>query len=123
MRIVQQWTDEVLVLSVRGKINTERRANTLRQTIDDVVAQGHRRLVIDVTRVRRLDQPGLDTLLHGLQTVRRAGGDLKLVGVTRRISASIVISGLLRVFDVYDTVPAAARAFERMQMLQSPAAA
>ena len=123
MRIEQQWTDDVLVLSVRGKINTERRANTLRQTIDDVVAQGHRRLVIDVTRVRRLDQPGLDTLLHCLRRVRRAGGDLKLVGVTRPISALIAISGLLRVFDAHDTVQAAVRAFERMQLLQSPAAA
>ena len=123
MRIEQQWTDEVLVLSVRGKLNSERRADTLRRTIDDVVAHGHRRLVIDVTRVRRLDQPGLDTLLHGLQTVRRAGGDLKLVGVTRRISASIVISGLLRVFDVHDRVADAVDAFERMQLLPRPVAA
>ena len=45
------------------------------------------------------------------------------MGVTRRISALIVISGLLRAFNVYDTVPAAALAFERMQTLQSRAAA
>ena len=123
MRIEQQWTDDVLVLFVRGKLNTEHRAATLRQTIDDVVAQGHLRLVIDVRRVRRLDRVGLDTLLHCLQRVRRAGGDLKLVGVTRRMSALVAISGLLRVFDVHDTVQAAIRTFERMQSLPHPVAA
>ena len=123
MQIEQQWTDEVLVLSVRGKLNTEHRAETLRQTIDDVVAQGHLRLMIDVRRVRRLDRVGLDTLLHCLQRVRRAGGDLKLVGVTRPTGALIAISGLLRVFDVQDTVTAAVRAFERMQLLAHPVAA
>ena len=123
MRIDQQWTDDVLVLSVRGKLNTEHRAETLRQTIDDVVAQGHVHLVLDFGRMRHVEQPGLDALLHCLQTVRGAGGDLKLVGVTRRISVRILISGLLRVFDVHDTVPAAVRAFERMRLSQSPVAA
>ena len=123
MRIEQQWTDEVLVLSVRGKLSTKHRAETLRQTIDDVVAQGRLRLVLDFQRMRRVDQSGLDTLVHCLQTVRRAGGDLKLVGVTRPISALVAISGLLRVFDVHDTVTAAVRAFERMQSLPHPVAA
>lgn len=117
MRIEQQWTDGVLVLSVLGKLNTEQGASTLRQTIDDLVAQGHLQLVLDFTRMLHVDQPGLDTLVHCLQAVRRAGGDLKLVGVTRRISAVIAIAGLLRVFDVYDTVQSAVRAFRRMQLL------
>ena len=45
------------------------------------------------------------------------------MGVTRRVSALIVIAGLLRVFDVHDTVQAAVRAFERMQLLPRPVAA
>ena len=81
------------------------------------MAQGHLHLVLDLERVRHADQSGLDTLVGCLQTVRRAGGDLKLVGVTRRISARIVITGLLRVFDVHDTAQAAVRAFRRMRLL------
>ena len=34
MRIEQEWVDEVLVLSVRGRRNTDHRADRLRQMID-----------------------------------------------------------------------------------------
>lgn len=115
MRIDQQWTDEVLVLSVRGKLNTAHRADTLRRTMDGAVAQGHVRLVLDLGRMRHIDQPGLDAVLHCLQAVRRAGGDLKLAGISRRLSALFTTSGLLRVFDVHDCVADAIDAFEQVE--------
>ena len=123
MRIEKQWIDGVLVMSVRGKLNTERRANTLRQTVDDVVAQEFRNLVLDFERTRRVDQSGLDTLAHCLQTVRRAGGELKLAAISRRLSALFTTSGLLRVFDVYDSVADAVDAFERAEGRAPPTAA
>ena len=112
MRIEKQRTDGVLVLSVRGKLDTGRRVEKFRQALDDVVAQGHLRLVLDFERMRHVTQPGLDALLHCLQTVRCAGGDLKLAAVSRRLSGVCTTSGLLRIFDVYNSVGDAVNAFE-----------
>ena len=110
MRIEQQWTDGVLALSLRGKCNTHEQREMLRATIEQLVVQGHRKMVLDLRGLRRVNSEGLGTLRQCLRVVRQSGGDLKLAAVSRRISDLIVVAGLLRVFDVHDTVPEAVRA-------------
>ena len=104
MRIDKQQRDDVLVLSVRGRLNSERRGERIRQAIEQAVADGQLRLVLDLERMRRIDELGLDTLMRSLQTVRRAGGDLKLAAISRKLIAVFTTSGLLRVFDAYEHV-------------------
>ena len=111
MRIEQQSTDGVLVLSVRGKLNTDEQREMLRTRVEDLVGQGHRRIVLDLAGLRRVSSQGLGVLLQSRRVVRQSGGELKLAAVSRRVSVVIVIAGLLRVFDVHDTVSEAVRAF------------
>ena len=111
MRIEQRWIDEVLVLSVRGKLNTDEQREMLRTGIEDLVGQGHLKMVLDLAGLRRVHSLGLGVLLQCRRGVRQSGGELKLAAVSRRVSVLIVIAGLLRVFDVHDTVSEAVRAF------------
>ncbi len=111
MRIEQQWTDEVLVLSVRGKLNTDEEREMLQTRVEDLVGHGNRKMVLDLEGLRRVNSQGLGTLLRCRRVVRQSGGELKLAAVSRRVSVLIVIAGLLRVFDVHDTVSEAVRAF------------
>jgi anti-sigma B factor antagonist len=120
MRIEKQRNDSVVVLSVRGRLNTERRVEALRQAIRDVVAEGRIKLVLDFERMRNIDQAGLDTLVRCLQTVRSAGGDLKIASISRRLSALFTTSGLLRVFDVYERVTDAVDAFDHLERPTHP---
>ena len=55
MRIEQQWTDGVLALSLRGKLNTDEQREMLRATIEQLVGQGHRQMVLDLTGLRRVN--------------------------------------------------------------------
>lgn len=48
MRIEQQWIAEVVVLFVRGKLNTEEQREMLRTRIEGLVAQGHLQMVLDL---------------------------------------------------------------------------
>ncbi len=120
MRIEQRWTGQVLTLSIRGWLSTLKQTERLRHAVDERVRQGHRKMVIDLGSLRRVGNRGLDTLTHCLRVVRKAGGELKLAAARRRINELIVIGGLLRVFDVHDTVPEAIRAFDLVR--QAPLA-
>ena len=114
MRIEQRWAGKIVTLSVRGTLNTWG-AEVLRETVDELLARGRRDFVLDCERVRHVNQHGLDALVYCVQTVRRAGGDLKLAAISRRLSALFTTSGLLRVFDVYDSVADAIDAFEQVE--------
>ena len=123
MRISRRWNGRILTLGIRGALTTYEQSRTLRTTIDGQVALGHRKLVLDLARLRRIDSRGLGTLIQCLRAVRQAGGELKLAALTRRLNDLIVISGLLRVFDVHDTVPQAVLAFDAVAAAPLPAAA
>ena len=123
MRIEQQWTGEVLTLSLRGKLNTDEQREVLRTTVEQLVGQGHRKVVLDLGGLRRVNSEGLGTLLQCLRIARRSGGELKVAAVSRRLSDLIVIAGLLRVFDVYDTVQEAVRAFALVGLALIPVTA
>ena len=111
MQIEQQWTGDVLTLSLRGELNTDEQREMLRAGVEELVGQGHRKMVLDLARLRRVSSQGLGTLLRCRRVVRQSGGELKLAAVSRRVSVLIVVAGLLRVFDVHDTVSEAVRAF------------
>ena len=123
MRIEQQWADEVLTLSLRGRLDTNEQREMLRATVEQLVECGHQKIVLDLSGLRRANSLGLGTLLQCLRMVRRSGGELKMAAVSRRLSDLIVIAGLLRVFDVYDTVPEAVRAFALMGFALIPVTA
>ena len=76
MRIEQQWTGEVLTLSLRGKLNTDEQREVLRTTVEQLVGQGHRKVVLDLglkqARSRHASRSKRDDAGPSL-TRRRAG--------------------------------------------------
>lgn len=94
------------VLAVIGEVDLAT-GPRLREAIIDLVNRGERRIVIDLSGVDFLDSTGLGILVGGLKRVRSHDGQLALVFTRRRIMKVFEITGLDRVFSIFDTVEAA----------------
>lgn len=75
------------------------------------LATEHRKLVVDMTRVRFMDSGGCGALVAGMMRFRAAGGDLRLGGVTVPVRTVLEIARLTRTMGVFDTRDKAVASF------------
>lgn len=101
----------VTVVELDGRITLGEAASALRSSVKDVLALGARRIILDVSRVSYVDSSGLGELVGVYTSVRNAGGDVKLVGVDKKLQGLLQVTKLHTIFDCYDTAEGAMHAF------------
>ena len=98
---------DVAVLAVSGEVDVAT-VPRLREQLHGLVASGTPRIVVDLDAVDFLDSTGLGVLVGALKRVRANGGELALVCTSPRIRKVFEVTGLTKVFALYDTVDEAA---------------
>lgn len=106
LTLATRVVDGTTVVSVGGEIDVYT-APKLRDKITELVAAGAHKLVIDLEAVEFLDSTGLGVLVGGLKKVRAHDGSLHLVCTQDRLLKIFRITGLAKVFAIYDSVEAA----------------
>jgi anti-sigma B factor antagonist len=91
------------VIAVSGEIDVYT-APRLRETLVSLVDAGNYRLIVDMEGVEFLDSTGLGVLVGGLKRVRAFDGGIDLVCTQGRILRIFRITGLSKVFNIYDSV-------------------
>jgi anti-sigma B factor antagonist len=94
------------VVVVNGEIDVYT-APSLRERLNELVAAGHRDLVVDMQGVDFLDSTGLGVLVGGLKRVRSLDGSLQLVCGQEKILKVFRITGLTKVFPIHPTLEGA----------------
>ena len=83
----------------------------MRTEVIESVAAGHYHLVVDVSATTYIDPAGLGLLVGTLKRVRERGGSLVLAGpLHESLDRVMRLSGLVKVFDIADSVDAAVAA-------------
>ena len=91
------------VIEVSGEIDVYT-APRLREALVSLVDAGNYRVIVDMERVEFLDSTGLGVLVGGLKRVRAHDGGIDLVCTQGRILRIFRITGLSKVFNIFDTV-------------------
>jgi anti-sigma B factor antagonist len=102
MDIKERVVDGVSVLDISGKIVLGEGDSQVRDRIKDLLADGQRRILLNLGDVNYVDSAGLGALISSYTTTKREGGQLKLVNLTKRIQDLLAITKLITVFDTYD---------------------
>jgi len=94
------------VVSLKGELDIYS-APLLRTTLQDLIGQGNRSLVVDLTDVEFLDSTGLGVLVGTMRRTGEVNGDLRLVVASDRILRVFRMTSLTEVFDIRPTLDAA----------------
>ncbi|HJQ23518.1 MAG TPA: STAS domain-containing protein [Blastocatellia bacterium] len=113
MDIKERVVDGVSVLDLSGKMVLGEGDMQIRDRIKDLLADGQRKILLNMGDVSYVDSAGLGALISSYTTTKREGGQLKLVHLTRRIQDLLAITKLITVFDTYDSETEAIDSFSK----------
>jgi anti-sigma B factor antagonist len=111
MQIEERKIGDVIVLDLKGKITLGSGDELLKDKINSLVNQGHRKIVLNLADVPYIDSAGLGEIVRTYTTVSKNGGSLKLLNLTKRITDLLAITKLLTVFETFETESDAVRSF------------
>ncbi|HEY2795312.1 MAG TPA: STAS domain-containing protein, partial [Micromonosporaceae bacterium] len=94
------------VLEIGGEIDVYT-APSLRSKIIALVEAGTKVLIVDLSHVEFLDSTGLGVLVGAQKRLRGVGGELGLVCDQERLLKIFRITGLDRVFSIYNSIESA----------------
>jgi anti-sigma B factor antagonist len=111
MRFSEQRIGDVTVLALAGRLVLDEGDVPLREHIEALVAEGRTELVLNVHDITYMDSCGIGALVEELVSLRRRGGNLKLVCPSERCRRVLEVTHLLSVFELYESDDAAVRSF------------
>jgi anti-sigma B factor antagonist len=113
MKASTRQVDGVTIVDLSGRITLGEGSVVLRDTIRDVVAQGNKKILLNLGDVTYIDSSGIGELVSGFTSVRNQGGELKLLNLTKKVHDLLQITKLYTVFDVKDDEASAISSFSK----------
>jgi len=98
---VRESGGDAYVVELGGEIDVYT-SPKVKDAITELIDQGHYNLVINLEKVRYIDSTGLGVLIGGLKRVREHGGSVSLVCTNPQIRKIFDITGLVKIFGIYD---------------------
>lgn len=111
MRIEARIVEGVLILDLRGKIRIGEETASIRNQIQALSQTGVQRILLNLANVSDIDSSGVGELASAYTSVRKRGGQLKLLHLTGRLRQILSVTKLLTVFDCYEDEKAAVASF------------
>jgi anti-sigma B factor antagonist len=111
VKLATRQVGDVTVIDAAGRITLGEGASAFRDRIRDLASSGGKKILLNLAEVSYIDSSGIGELVSGFTTVTGGGGQLKLVGLSKRIKDLLQITKLYTVFDVHDDEAAAVRSF------------
>jgi anti-sigma B factor antagonist len=109
--IVEKDLDGVTVLALSGRVTLGDESSQLRNKIKELLKEGKKRLVLDLSEVTYIDSAGLGTLVAAYTSARNEGGEVRLAGVTKNFSELLHITKLVTIFSVHNSAADAVKSF------------
>lgn len=112
MKVTTHHHEHATVLQIRGKFLGSLQRDAYETLIEELKAQGRPRLVVNLAETDFMDSTGIGLLISSRTTLQRAGGDVRLANLGKRIHGLFVMTRLLGpVFSEYDSVDAALESY------------
>jgi anti-sigma B factor antagonist len=102
MKIGTRQVNGISVIDISGRITLGEGDVLLRDTIDNLLAKGQRKLLLNLAEVSYIDSSGIGALVGVYTAARKQGGELQLLKITNRVRNLLQITKLYTVFVVSD---------------------
>ena len=102
---------DVSVVDVAGRITLGEGSSAMRDALRDMVAKNQKKILLNLGDVTYIDSSGIGELVSGFTSVTNSGGQLKLLGLNKRVKDLLQITKLYTVFDVHEEESSAIRSF------------
>lgn len=100
-----------VIIEFKGNIMGGPDTVKLNEKLHELIEEGKKNLVVDLSRVKFMNSSGLGVLIGALTTMRKAGGDLRIANATDKIESLLVITKLVTVFNHFQSLEEAIESY------------
>ena len=111
VKLTTRQVGDVTVIDATGRITLGEGASHFRDTIRDLATKGDKHLLVNLSDCSYIDSSGIGEMVSGFTTVTNHGGQMKLLGLSKRVKDLLQITKLYTVFEVFDDETKAVRSF------------
>ena len=111
MEIHFRTEGSVTILDLQGNLTIGRSEEQLRETVNQLLAEGHKHLLINLSEVPTIDSSGIGALIKAFTTAKNGEGKLKLFKPSRLARQLLSITGLLSVIETFEDEATALASF------------
>lgn len=104
---LEQVQPGVAVIALSGKVMLGAGTAAIEELVTDRLAQGDRKIVIDLSGVTHIDSTGIGTLIASLGKVMQSGGSLAMAGAGGVVREGFRVTRLDSVFRFFPDVASA----------------
>jgi anti-sigma B factor antagonist len=99
------------VLTLRGRLTLGEGSRALRRSLEEIAAEGHKHILLDLSEVSYVDSSGLGALVAGYNSLKARQGTVGLFGVPARVQELLDLSRLTTIFRVFSSQAEAEKYF------------
>jgi anti-sigma B factor antagonist len=112
VKMTNSEVDGVSVVRLDGRIVLGEESNSLRERLKSLVAEGKKKIVLNMAKITYIDSAGLGTLVAAHVSAKTQGASVRLSHLGQKFHEVLQMTKLLTVFDVYDAEAAAVSSFQ-----------
>ncbi len=113
LKTTTREVDGVTVVALDGRIVLGEESNALREKVKSLVAEGKKKIVLNMANVSFIDSAGLGTLVAAHHSAKGQGASLRLCHLGAKFSEVLQITKLMTIFEVYNTEAEAVASFTK----------
>ena len=115
MRADVRKIDDVIIVDLKGDLVAGDGDEVLHDVLSELLTEGWKRILLNLSKVSRLDSSGIGELVSGWKTATRLGASVKLVRLGDRVKHTLHLSQVLPLLEVYEDEKAALASFHAVQ--------
>ena len=104
MEIKEQKYGDVAVLTITGPLTNVPEVTPIYEQIRRLIEDGITKVVLDLSKVNWVESSMLNVMTKSLRALWDAGGNMILVGTSRKIQEVLRVTHLTTIFDTLHTV-------------------
>src|SRR6202008_4105436 len=113
LEITQREMNGIYLLALKGRLALGQESSGLLTTIDNLLASGATRIVINLEHVNYVDSAGLGALIEMQRKTKAKSGSLKLCHLRPNLRRALEIAQLLPIFETCASETAAVASFSK----------
>jgi anti-sigma B factor antagonist len=114
MEISERLVGDVTILDLKGRF-VEERGDDFRDTVNRLVKEGRRKVLLNLNEITYVDSAGLGMLVAKFVTLEKKAGALKLCRLHERSFRVLDVTRLLTIFESFESEAEAIASFRERE--------
>ena len=109
--VIERKVQDVTILVVPTHLTIGAGDSDIRSAVNDVLAAGSKKIVLDCSKVSRMDSSGVGELVAAYTSTTNKGGELRLLDLSPKVAQVLQVTRLAGILESYETEEAVVASF------------